>query len=137
MRTEWRAAAGQLAGTLFFNVSTLLPLAGNLRAAREDRLVWRPGAFGSACFLISSALSLTAVPGGWRSWRPHDRQCRIEVLNMTGSVAIGASAVASHVVPGSGAPRNAALVNLGTFAGALCFVLGACPLLPRQQAVTP
>ena len=132
---DWWAAAIQLAGTLFFNVSTLLTLAGNLSTAQQDRLVWRPDAYGSACFLVSSALSLSALPGGWRSWRPHDRPWWIAVLNMTGSVAFGASAVASYVVPDSGLPRNAALVNLGTFTGALCFLLGAFLLLPRHDPV--
>lgn len=36
------------------------------------------------------------------------------------------------VVPGSGLPRNAMLVNIGTFAGALSFLVGAYLLLPRQ-----
>jgi uncharacterized membrane protein YhaH (DUF805 family) len=133
---DWWAAAVQLAGTLFFNVSTLLALAASLSTAQQDRLVWRPDAYGSACFLVSSALSLTTVPGGWRSWRPHDRPWWIAVLNMTGSVAFGASAVASYVVPDSGVPRNAALVNIGTFTGALCFLLGAYLLLPRHDPVS-
>ena len=55
---------------------------------------------------------------------------------MTGSVAFGASAVASYVVPDSGLPRNATLVNIGTFAGALCFLLGAYLLLPRHDPVS-
>ena len=130
---DWWAAAVQLAGTVYFNVSTLLALAASFSTAQVDRLVWRPDAIGSACFLISSALSLTTVPGGWRSWRPHDRLWWIAVLNMTGSVAFGASAVASYVVPDSGVPRNAALVNLGTLTGALCFLLGAYLLLPRHD----
>ena len=133
---DWWAAAVQLAGTLFFNVSTLLTLAGNLSTAQQDRLVWRPDAYGSACFLVSSALSLTAVPGGWRCWRPHDRPWWIAVLNMAGSVAFGASAVASYIVPDSGLPRNSTLVNLGTFTGALCFLLGAFLLLPRHDPVS-
>jgi len=53
---------------------------------------------------------------------------------MCGSVAFGASAVASSVVPDSRMPRNVMLVNLGTFVGALCFLVGASLLLPRPSA---
>ncbi|HWG64257.1 MAG TPA: hypothetical protein VG253_21415, partial [Streptosporangiaceae bacterium] len=62
---------------------------------------------------------------------PHDRPWWIAALNMCGSVAFGASAVASYVVHDSGLPRNASLVNLGTFVGALCFLVGAYLLLPH------
>ena len=52
-----------------------------------------------------------------------------------GSVAFGVSAVASYLTPDSGEPRNVELVNLGTFVGALCFLVGAALLLPeRAQA---
>jgi energy-converting hydrogenase Eha subunit A len=130
----WQAAVIQLAGTLFFNVSTLHALASDLSALQQDQQVWRPDAYGSACFLVASALSLTVLRRGWLSWRPHDRQWSIAVVNMCGSVAFGASAVASYVVPDSGLPRNATLVNLGTFVGALFFLLGAYLLLPRPTA---
>ncbi len=56
----------------------------------------------------------------------------ISILFMIGSVAFGAAAVASHVVPDSGALRNAMVVNLGTCLGALCFLVGAYLLLPRS-----
>ena len=58
----------------------------------------------------------------------------IAVANMCGSVAFGAAAVASYVVPDSGALRNAMVVNLGTCLGALCFLAGAYLLLPRSPA---
>ena len=35
-----------------------------------------------------------------------------------------------YVVPVSDQPRNAAVMNLGTFVGALCFLAGALLLLP-------
>ena len=49
-----------------------------------------------------------------------------------GSIAFGVSAVASHVVPASDQPRNVTLMNLGTFVGALCFLIGAVLLLPER-----
>jgi hypothetical protein len=36
------------------------------------------------------------------------------------------------VVPTTGLPINVALVNLGTFVGALCFFIGAVLLLPER-----
>jgi len=130
----WWAALIQLAGTLFFNASTLHALASNLSALQQDQQVWRPDAYGSACFLVASALSLTLFGGRWMAWRPHERPWWIAVVNMCGSVAFGASAVASYVIPDSGLPRNVTLVNLGTFVGALCFLVGAYLLLPRPSA---
>ncbi|MGA3360073.1 MAG: hypothetical protein ABSC87_07690, partial [Halobacteriota archaeon] len=56
----------------------------------------------------------------------------ITALNLLGSVAFGVSAIASYVVPTTGLPINVALVNLGTFVGALCFFIGAVLLLPER-----
>ena len=53
---------------------------------------------------------------------------------MVGSVAFGVSAIASYVVPASGDVWNAELSNLGTFAGAVCFLIGAILLLPREAS---
>ena len=52
---------------------------------------------------------------------------------MTGSVAFGASAIASYIVPASGDVWDAELSNLGTFVGALCFLVGAALLLPAAR----
>ena len=57
---------------------------------------------------------------------------RIAALNLVGSVAFGAAAVASRYLPTTGEPANIALVNLGTFAGAVCFFVGAA-LLPVES----
>ena len=130
----WWAALVQLAGTLLFNASTLHALSSSLSAAEQDQKVWRPDAYGSACFLVASGLALAVFGRSWCSWRHRERPWWIAVANMTGSVAFGISAVASYVVPDSGAVRNATLVNLGTFFGALCFLLGAYLLLPRSPA---
>jgi hypothetical protein len=51
------------------------------------------------------------------------------------SIAFGASAVASYVVPVSDQPRNVTLMNLGTFVGALAFLVGAVLLLPERTHV--
>ena len=134
--TDWWASAVQLAGTLLFNVSTFNAMIDHLSARQEDRLVWSPDAFGSICFLVASGIAWAAVSHGWWSWRPRDRPWSIAALNMLGSIAFGASAVASYVVPADDQPRNATLMNLGTFLGALCFLAGGL-LLMRTGAPDP
>jgi len=129
---DWWAGAVQLAGTLLFNVSTGVAMAQHLTARQEDRLVWRPDAFGSIAFLVASGLAWWAICRGWWSWRPRDLSWSIAALNLAGSIAFGVSAVASYVVPTEDQPRNVALMNLGTFVGALCFLAGALLLLPER-----
>ena len=46
--------------------------------------------------------------------------------------AFGVSAVASYVIPATGALRNAAQANLGTLVGAMLFLVGALLLLPER-----
>ena len=128
-RIDWWATLVQLVGTLFFNLSTLAAL---VDAAEVNRYVWRPDAEGSICFLVASELAFAEVGHRWVSWRPRIRGWWIAALNLGGSVAFGVSAAAAYVVPGSGEVRNAELVNLGTFLGALGFFAGALLLLPER-----
>jgi hypothetical protein len=132
-RTGWWAVLIQLAGTIFFNASTLHALANNLSASQQNQKIWRPDAFGSVCFLVASGLAWRLAGRGWLSWRPQRRPWWIALLNLVGSVAFGASAVAGYVVPSSGTPWNAQVVNIGTFVGALCFMFGAYLLLPSDR----
>ena len=57
----------------------------------------------------------------------------IAAVNLAGSVAFGAAAIASRYLHTTGEIANIALVNAGTFAGALCFLAGAV-LLPVESA---
>ena len=134
---DWWAATTQLAGTLFFNASTFDAMLRHLTARQEDRLVWSPDAFGSICFLVASGLAWAAVVHGWWGWRPRDLPWAIAALNLAGSIAFAASAVASFVVPAEDQPRNATVMNLGTFVGALCFLAGAALLLPERTDDRP
>ena len=129
---DWLAAVIQLAGTLWFNWSTANAVRVNLDAAESDQRVWRPDAFGSIAFLVSSALAWSEsrrdlVPG-----RPRPRAWWIGVLNLLGSVAFGVSAVAAYVVPDSGDVWNAEVSNLGTLVGAVCFLAGAAMSLRAE-----
>ncbi len=137
-RIDWWATGVQLAGTVFFNVSTGVAMVHDLSAQAAHRHVWRPDAFGSVCFLVASALAWTEACHGWASWRPRSWSWWITGLNLTGSVAFGASAVAGYISPSTGQLRNAELSNLGTFTGALCFLAGALLLMPeRTEDTTP
>ena len=135
-RIDWWACGIQLVGTVYFNVSTGAAVSANLSAETARHHVWRPDAIGSVCFLLASALAWFEVCHGWSAWSPGDISWWITALNLVGSIAFGCSAVASYVVPSTGAIWNVELSNLGTFVGALCFLAGAVLLLPERTAVS-
>ena len=54
------------------------------------------------------------------------------LANLIGSIAFGVSAVAGYINPATGQLHNAERSNLGTFIGALCFLVGALLLLPER-----
>lgn len=133
-RIDWWACAIQLVGTLYFNVSTGTAVSTSLSAETARHHVWRPDAVGSICFLVASALAWFEVCHSWVAWAPADISWWITALNLVGSVAFGCSAVASYVIPSTGAIWNVEVSNLGTFVGALCFLAGAVLLLPERTA---
>src|SRR4051794_36976338 len=124
-RAAWWSATVQFAGTLFFNVTTFRALQTALSAPDYDRLVWRPDAFGSICFLVSGLIAYTASPRrrllplraapGW--WQPG--------VNLLGCVLFGVAAVAGYVVPTTGSMLDLAAANWTTAAGAACFLICA------------
>lgn len=118
------SAATQIAGTVLFNISTGAALWAQTVAGRRH-LVWTPDAVGSLAFLISGALAIAALGAG--STR-RDRQ--VGWINMAGCVAFGLSAAAAFV-RGSGATEDQWLANVGTFVGAVCFLVAALLALPR------
>ena len=132
---DWTASAIQFAGTLWFNVTTLRGLfdasgAGDASAAA----VWRPDAFGSVAFLVSSALAFAPEVRRRRHGHARDRSWAIGALNLIGSVFFGISAVGARTDASTGQLVNEAWSNGGTVLGALCFLAGAVLLLPRSPA---
>jgi hypothetical protein len=133
-RAAWRAAVIQSAGTLFFNVTTARALQVTLGDPNYDRLVWRPDALGSVCFLVSGAIAYWAsdrqgwLPArsdaGW--WQP--------AVNLLGCVFFGISAVAGYVVGSSTEMVDQAAANVTTALGAACFL--ACAVGSRPQVRT-
>ena len=136
-RAEWWAGIVQFVGTVLFNISTFDALQQALDATEANRRVWTPDMLGSIAFLVASALVFADVRRPWLSWRPRDLGWSIAVLNLVGSVAFGISAVAAYVVPSTGDFRDLQRVNVGTFVGALCFLVGAALLVPAQSVPDP
>jgi len=133
-RIDWWATAVQLAGTVYFNVSTASATIANLSAQAAHQHVWRPDALGSICFLVASALCWYEVCHSWFAWHPRSWSWWTTLANLVGSIAFGVSAVAAYVDPVTGTLRNAERANLGTFVGAVCFFIGAVLLLPERTA---
>jgi hypothetical protein len=125
-RAAFWAAAVQSAGTLFFNVTTFRAMHTALSSSGYDKLVWRPDAFGSTCFLVSGAIAYRAsARHGWRPahsgsgwWEPS--------VNLLGCILFGISAAAGYVVPTTGSMIDQAAANWNTSLGAACFL--ACGL---------
>jgi hypothetical protein len=125
-RSAWLAAIIQSAGTLFFNVTTYQALHTALSSPEYNKLVWRPDALGSICFLVSGAIAYRASPRrGWLParcgpgwWEPS--------INLLGCIFFGISAIAGYVVPSSGSMIDLAAANWNTSLGAACFL--ACAL---------
>jgi hypothetical protein len=131
---NWLAAVTQFPGTLFFNISTFAATVHNLSAAEADKHVWRPDFFGSVLFLVASAYAISALGVGF--WRPQLRELTWSIawLNMLGSVAFMASAIAGFVLPSTDTLIDLSLANAGTFLEAMCFFVGAALMLPAWRA---
>jgi hypothetical protein len=125
------AAMIQLVGTVYFNVTTFAGLF-DLPTDLEKRVVWRPDAVGSACFLIASAIAFAEAGHRWWSWRPGERDWHITALNMWGSVFFGLSAVGARIDE-SGGLTNVQLANAGTFLGAVCFLVASVLMMPEGR----
>lgn len=122
----WWSAAIQFAGTLFFNLSTGAALQSDLTAQQENRLIWAPDVFGSACFLVSGVLA----------YRVSSRPRTMAGINLAGCIFFGISAIASYIVPETGSILDLAAANWNTALGALCFFIGALMLARHHGGTT-
>jgi hypothetical protein len=127
-RGAWHAAAVQTIGTVCFNVTTFQALSTAIDSQSYDKLVWRPDAIGSVCFLVSGVIAFRAAPGHGvrRPWQP--------TVNLLGCVFFGISAVAGYVVPSSGSILALAAANWNTSLGAACFL--ACAVASLRSPMT-
>lgn len=132
--SDWWSALIQFLGTLLFNISTLAVLVVAAASPPQDWTGWRPDAWGSIAFLISSALAMVAASTRHELWDPEARTWHGTILNMLGSIAFGFSAVGAYVVPATDELLNLAWANGGTFVGAVCFFVAA---LLARRFITP
>lgn len=131
IRADWLASLVQLIGTLLFNVSTGAALHAHT-VKGEMHLVWNPNLEGSLCFLLSSALAVMVL---WRArsyWDPGSKTWQSTWLNMLGSIAFGVSAAGAFVLP-DGNTLDPNLANIGTFVGAICFLVASAVFLGRRS----
>lgn len=126
----WWASAVQLFGTVMFNISTFAATVDGLTIPQQNHAVWVPDMYGSVAFLVASYLSWLVTCGPRWVWRPDDDQWWIAVANFFGSIVFMMSALASVIVPATGNLLDPFLANLGTFLGALGFMVGGYLLLP-------
>ena len=128
----------QLVGTFLFNLSTADAMLASLDTEETNRLVWAPDMFGSVAFLVASHLAWLAVCHRLWCVRRDDEDWWIAALNYVGSIFFMLSAIASLTLTTTGEAVNTDARQLGTFLGAVCFLVGAYLLLPaaRQPART-
>lgn len=128
-RAAWWAAGIQVVGTLFFNITTYRAMHTALSSSVYDKLVWRPDALGSICFLVSGAIAYHA--SSRRGWLParSGRGWWEPAINLLGCILFGISAVAGHVVPSTGSMIDLAAANWTTALGAACFLACAVATL--------
>jgi hypothetical protein len=93
--------------------------------------VWAPDALGSVAFLVSGVLGVLAVTAVVGAIELKSRDWQAEWINMVGCVAFAVSALGAFVRK-NGVSEDALLANLGTFVGALCFLVAALLVLPRH-----
>ena len=132
-RIDWLASLIQLAGTIFFNVSTFTAMKHGLSTHQVNARVWAPDVFGSICFLLSSELAYAEVCHKWICLRGSSLSWRIVALNLLGSIAFGAAAIGSLIEPSSGEPVSARIANGGTALGGVCFLVAALALMPEAR----
>ena len=135
---DWVASAIQFAGTLWFNVTTFRALADAAGAADATaQAVWKPDAYGSVAFLVSSALAFAPEVRRRRHSHVRDRSWAISFLNLVGSVFFGLSAIGAYTLTSTDELLSSWWSNVGTFLGALCFLVGAVLLIPRTPVPAP
>jgi len=130
----WLSVAVLFAGTLFFGVSLVAAYAQHLTARQSDGWVWLPDMLGCVCFLVSGHLALLEVCHGRVGVRLHDLGWWVVAVNQLGSVLFFLAGVAAFVRPATSTAINLGLVDWGTFAGAVCFVVGGALQLGERPA---
>jgi hypothetical protein len=123
-RRDWLSAAVLFVGTLFFAVSLVSAFAEGLTPRQSNGWIWLPDMIGCVCFLASGRLAMTSLGGGHFVVRVHEVTWWVVAVNQLGSILFFLAGLAAFTRPATSASLDAALVNWGTFAGAVCFAIG-------------
>jgi len=119
----WWSAVVLFVGTLLFAVSLVAAFAEGFTPRQSDTWIWFPDMAGCVCFLVAGHLAMLVVGHGRVRILPGERDWWIAVVNQLGSFLFILAGLAAFVRPATSAPLNVAIVNWGTFAGAVCFAV--------------
>lgn len=120
----WRSAVVLFVGTLLFAVSLVAAFAEGLTPRQSNGWIWLPDILGCVCFLVSGHLAMLEVGAGRVRVRPHVLDWWVVAVNQVGSVLFFLAGLAAFTRPATSRELDVALVNWGTFAGAVCFAIG-------------
>jgi hypothetical protein len=120
----WMSAAVLFVGTLLFGISLVAAFAQDFTVRQSNSYIWFPDILGCICFLVSGHLALLEVCHGRIGVRAHELGWWIVAVNQVGSVLFFLAGLAAFTRPATSEIISLAVVNWGTFLGALCFVVG-------------
>jgi hypothetical protein len=123
-RLGWRSAVVLFVGTLLFAVSLVAAFASGLTPRQSNGWIWLPDILGCVCFLASGHLAMLDVGDGRIRVRTRLLTWWVVAVNQFGSVLFFLAGIAAFTRPTTSRALDAALVNWGTFAGAVCFAIG-------------
>ena len=129
-----RAAGIQAIGALLFQTSMTGAFIRSLSIAEQERIIWVPDLFGALCFLVASSMFFTLrYPIQHR--QDNGRSAReLAMMNIVGSAFFVISAFGAYIVPLTDQAIYPRIANLGTFVGAVLFLLSSIPGLPAKPS---
>lgn len=132
LRHRFWASTIQAFGAVLFQVMVIAALIPGLSPLLVDIFIWEPDIVGSLCFVISSAMLVSATHplAGRGDFR--DRIKGASLFNLGGSLCFLASSVGAFVPLSSGEEISPLLVGSGTMIGGLLFLIGSWPGLPER-----
>jgi len=136
LRHRFWASSIQAFGAVLFQVMVIAGLIPGLSPLLVDIFIWEPDIVGSLCFVISSAMLVSATHplAGRGDFR--DRIKGASLFNLGGSLCFLASSVGAFVPLSSGEEISPLLVGSGTMVGGLLFLIGSWPGLPERLRST-